>query len=201
MGGDEKWLTPKEALEAIRPTLGNLACHSIIEHLRAGILHATASRVSDVTGLGSPEIKDGPLQVAASYWNRLQEEASFWAGGVARFDFNNSRTGTRTIRCFGIKLLASDIEAQFTVTPPAQPVPLAAAPVAKHAGGAPPKDIWERAWVEIAARLYDGRLQPKKQRDIEDALVEVVMSLGDQIGEATARRHAKPLWDKIKPGS
>jgi hypothetical protein len=84
----------------------------------------------------------------------------------------------------------------------AKPIPLPPPMVAaKHAGGAPAKVNWELVMAEIAARLYSGDLKPEKQAHIEEAITEIVMSLGATIGEATARRHANPLWEKIKSGS
>jgi hypothetical protein len=71
----------------------------------------------------------------------------------------------------------------------------------KHAGGAPPKDIWESVWVDIAARLISGDLDPKQQKDIVNAMLDWAVANNETIAEATAKRHAKLLWDKVKSGS
>lgn len=71
-------------------------------------------------------------------------------------------------------------------------------PAAKHPGGKPPKQIWEAVWVNIAARLINGDFDPKRQKDVEDAIKDEAQRLGDDVGDATARKHAKYLWDKVK---
>lgn len=64
-------------------------------------------------------------------------------------------------------------------------------------GGRPPKAFWEQLWPAIAAQLYVGDLQPKKQADIEKAMNEWLTANNHDAGESTVRRAARALWQAI----
>ena len=85
---------------------------------------------------------------------------------------------------------------------PLPPLGVSDAPASpnKQAGSAPAKLNWELVMAEVAARLYLGDFKPEKQADIEQTMTEIATTFVDEIGEATIRRHAKLLWDKIKSG-
>ena len=197
------WLTPKQALEIATKSHGDLAAKIIMERLRAGFLIAIASRISHANEGEGPEIRNEPTQIDAELWVHLQDGATFWSAGDARFFVYDEVYPNQNIRCTGIRFLEKTIREMFPVPDAvAQSVPQAAQSTpAKHPGGAPAKPIWEAVWIEIAARLYNGDLQPQKQADLEKAIMDIVMILGDECGEATAKRRAKLLWQKIKEGS
>jgi hypothetical protein len=70
--------------------------------------------------------------------------------------------------------------------------------VPKHAGGRPAWAGWEGLWAEIGAQLYCGDLKPKKQADIEQAMLAIAERTDDGPKIATIRTRARRLWVAIK---
>jgi hypothetical protein len=191
------WVEPDQALDRAIAKYGTkfAAVEVVGLRLRDGLL-ASAARNSLTKPSGSPERANSYIMLHKEVWERIRGswlDQPLWKSGQLEvwFDHGNTRFSCHGIRFDPAGLdefLPTSIPAEGTVTAPA-----------KHAGGKPPKDIWERVWVEIAARLYSGALIPSKQADIESAIMEISLALGDGVETAAARRHAKPLWQKIKP--
>ena len=225
----DAWIPISEALDRVKAAIGGEAQAYILKRLAAGKIRAAAEDCQVGNGpllglvtIGTPTWR--ALEAIGGHWSHQfwktddaevnihdpddrherPTKHKFFAVRIDPADIVNlpakrtgaDKPGTPTIT--GVRAQPGDI----TAARMQGALPLTPAPVsipAKHPGGAPAKEIWERVWVEIAARLYDGRLQPQKQKDIELAIIEITADLRDEASEATARKHAKPLWDKVKP--
>jgi hypothetical protein len=51
--------------------------------------------------------------------------------------------------------------------------------------------------IDICADLYNGRLVPKRQSDVEEAMNKWIASKGRGAAESTVRRRASKLWRAI----
>ena len=65
-------------------------------------------------------------------------------------------------------------------------------------GGRPAAAWWDDLWIEIARQLYVGDLHPKKQADIESAMVAWVSRFGRDVAVSTIRIRARKLWIALK---
>jgi hypothetical protein len=72
-------------------------------------------------------------------------------------------------------------------------------PAAKpNKSGRPPAEWWDDMWVAIAKQLYEGKLVPKRQVDIEDAMHEWIAAKDSSASTSTVRKRARKLWDALK---
>lgn len=65
-------------------------------------------------------------------------------------------------------------------------------------GGRPPAAWWDDLWVDIARRLFVGDLKPKRQADIENAMMDWVAANGHETVVSTIRPRARKLWSAIE---
>ena len=70
--------------------------------------------------------------------------------------------------------------------------------VTQEKRGRPPAKWWDEMWVAIAIQLYTGDLQPKKQADIEKAMLDWVASRGESAAPDTIRVRARKLWNALE---
>lgn len=73
------------------------------------------------------------------------------------------------------------------------------APVKNSPGGRPPAAFSDELICAIWAQIYDGDLNPKKQSDIESAMLDWASKHGHALGESTAREKAQKIWRHVKP--
>lgn len=67
----------------------------------------------------------------------------------------------------------------------------------KKNGGRQPAEWWDRLWIEICRQLYCGELIPKKQSDLEKAMLDWLATQDENPSVSTIRTRARPLWDAI----
>lgn len=91
-----------------------------------------------------------------------------------------------------------------SVTPASEAAVVAASPtrhptLAKNKGGAPLAAHWDEMWADIAVQLWTGDLQPKRQKDISDAMFDWLGSRNLDAGNTAVTARARALWSKIEP--
>lgn len=64
-------------------------------------------------------------------------------------------------------------------------------------GGRPTATDWEAVMIELAGLLYEGTLRPDTQAMIERAIKDSLSAKGLNIGDTTARDHARPLYRRL----
>jgi hypothetical protein len=68
-------------------------------------------------------------------------------------------------------------------------------------GGRPRKEWWDDFWIEICGLIYEGKLIPKTQADLEKAMLEWVENRRDaEVGETTIKSAARKLFKAWKMG-
>lgn len=138
-------------------------------------------------------------QVAAIPW-----KDDFWVSGdyepddpldymrrtPSRDEFSNYLTSVR----FEPILIKAFCE---RATKPQALLPQPTARPVQSTGGRPPKPFWDPLWASVAAQLYNGDLKPKRQADIERAMLDWLDANDHDAGETVVRTKAKLLWDAI----
>ncbi len=100
----------------------------------------------------------------------------------------------------GIQYMIPDAETDATQSGDKQDPVATAAPAipVNEKRGRPPAKWWDDMWVAIAIQLYTGDLQPKKQADIEKAMLDWVASRGESAAPDTIRVRARKLWNAFQ---
>lgn len=69
--------------------------------------------------------------------------------------------------------------------------------VKKNKGGRPAAEHWDDMWAAMATLLYEGDLEPKRQADIEKAMMDWLESNGHSAADSTVRKRARLLWQRL----
>ena len=76
--------------------------------------------------------------------------------------------------------------------------PSSQASLAVNKGGRPPVADWEAAALMMAGRYYRGELKPATVADVVRALQEWASESGNDLADATAKPHAKRIFDAFR---
>jgi hypothetical protein len=210
-----EWLSPTDALAVAHQAFGSDATNVIWERLCGGVIKAFATTMSlSMPPSAEPQLNPLPSEIPARYWaSHFSREGSsnFWRSGDARFFFsaNDRRTAHSTvIRCFGIKLDPKGIAQMLGpggIKQILQDTPIPAkdqsSPLAsdtRNRGGRPRKDFWDALWAEMCGQIYEGALIPKRQADIEKAMLDWATNHGHDLSEAGVRPRARILFNRLK---
>ena len=66
----------------------------------------------------------------------------------------------------------------------------------KNPGGKPLAAHWDAMWADIAIRLWDGSLIPKKQADIKAAMFDWLNAHGIDASDTAVTERARGLWKR-----
>jgi hypothetical protein len=223
----KSWLVPAAVLKRAEAAKGGSASVMLMDYLKGGQLSAFSSSWARSEGDGPTHTDRGISVIAPSAWNDLQNW-NFWNDGYAKFEWY-SPFGTVVVYHYDIRFDPVEIDKIFPVPDPTivamtgtfggtstkqkvpsrptgliatvvpDPLPPATAP--KHAGGKPPKEIWEAVWVDMAAALINGKFDPRRLTDVQNFILDWCAASNEPMSESTAKRHAKLLWDQVKLGS
>jgi hypothetical protein len=68
----------------------------------------------------------------------------------------------------------------------------------KNPGGKPLAAHWDAMWAAIAAKLWNGDLEPKSQKDIKEAIFDWFNKAGIEIGDTAVTQRARQLWQAME---
>ena len=196
----ERWVTPKRAVEYAAMCVGaEGAQNAVWQRLQAGLIETTA-RYRSFFGNNTPiEEEWEGVEIARGDWaNFVADGSDLWGAGDAKLYW-----GQMTMLYIGVLLSAADLKSSLPAPTEAATEELKPAPAATpvHArGGRPRKDFWDELWVEICVQIYEARLIPKRQADIEKAMLDWAIKHGHDLSEATVRPRAKMLFNRLKTG-
>jgi hypothetical protein len=183
----EEWISAYEAFKLVaEATNPSSTARAICSRANDGLIDAKA-----VTFIAKNRtLSDFPIP--KGFW---------WARGEAALD-QNWKTGdfetwierTNHLKAYGVSFSRAGIEALIAPALAARDVP--AEPPAK-AGGRPAAAWWDDLWIEMCRQLYAGELQPKKQSDIEAAMITWATGQGHDPAESTIRPRARKLWTAL----
>lgn len=104
--------------------------------------------------------------------------------------------------CFCVRDIYVCVLPPVTTTLPLEPALASATPSrassAVNKGGRPPVADWEAAALEMAGRYYCGELKPATVADVVRALQEWASESGNDLADATAKPHAKRIFDAFR---
>ncbi len=199
---NEEWMSAAEAEQLLKPAFGTHEARlTICKRAHSGMIRARAQRlITDSRAADNVEIP------RVFWWAEGHDALNQnWKAGDFDTWVDSSRlTGNFHysalkvhFEAFNVSFLRADIE---TLIPAGTPAP-AEAPAAVPApvvGGRPPADWWDDLWIEICRQLYAGDLKPKKQTDIENAMLQWLSNRGKTPSTSTIRPRARKLWTAIQ---
>jgi hypothetical protein len=114
-----------------------------------------------------------------------------WQFGAFR---GTNETGVSTITLEGVHFLKESILAML---PEADPVE---APPPPGSGGRPPAGWWDDLWCHVWGLVYEGKLIPDTQADVERAMHDWAQARGHNPADSTIRLKARKLFKVLKEG-
>jgi hypothetical protein len=100
----------------------------------------------------------------------------------------------RHLKAYGVSFSRSGIEALIG---PASAASAVSPDPPTNVGGRPAAAWWDDLWIEICRQLWTGELLPKKQSDIESAMMSWASTRGHDPAESTIRIRARKLWTAL----
>ena len=64
-------------------------------------------------------------------------------------------------------------------------------------GGRPRKEWWDNLWCAVWGDVYRGKLKPKRQSDIEKAMLDWAESNGHTVSESVVRPVARKMFNEM----
>ncbi len=184
----EEWISAAEAIKLVSAAIGSYrARRAICSRAHDGLIEARAARLV----LNDRSMDNA--NVSRQFW---------WAKGEAALEQNWSTGDFATwidhkyhLRAYGVSFSRHGIEALIAPAVASRGTSLEP-PV--QAGGRPPAAFWDDLWIEMCRQLWAGELQPKRQADIEAAMMNWVVTHGHNPGESTIRPRARKLWTALQ---
>lgn len=183
----ELWISAVEAFRLVARATNDpyRTARTICSRAHAGLIPARAKTLI----VGGRSVTDASIPV--EFW---------WAGGEAALkqnwrigDFETWIDRRIQMQAFGVSFARPAIEALIA---PA----IANREPAKTAqvNGRPPAAFWDDLWIEMCRQLYVGALVPKKQSDLESAMMDWTAKHGHDPSESTIRPRARKLWTALQ---
>jgi hypothetical protein len=210
-----EWLTAHDTLERVSARIGNrqVAVSALVNRIKAGLIQTAAMRSRWRNGVYPDAEK--PTLIPRDHWTffpafQTAEELAFWQTGDIRFDMEELTTTFDVVMVtyFGVRFDPDGVEEMIASAAPTRqrmtgypaPMPLditarepAEAPINK--GGRPRKEWWDDFWIDICGLIYEGKLNPKTQAELERAMLEWVENHGHDVGDTTIKKAAKKLFN------
>lgn len=184
----EEWISAIEAFKLVATAIGRYrAPRAICSRAHDGLIEARAARL--MVG----DRRHDNADVPEKFWWACGEAAleQNWEVG----DFETWIDNRIHLRAYGVSFSRRGIEALAAPAIASRDAP--SGPSA-NPGGRPRADWWDDLWVEICRQLYAGDLQPKKQSDIESAMIDWAVKHGHNPSESTIRARARKLRAAFK---
>lgn len=188
----EDWVHPADALKRAIERFGQRsAIRHLWDALEEGRLQGVAETHQDSTLNHAQRFVFIPI----AHWRevgRQGPESFFWPMADLTVSPSLTTYSMKVIDYQGIRFNPRQLEKLIGV-PVLQPT---TEPKAK--GGAPRKEFWDDLWIAIFAQLWDGKLKPTTQSDIERAMLDWAERRGEKLGETTVKKPAQKLFKAYK---
>jgi hypothetical protein len=212
---EEEWIRAAAAEQLLKPTFGTYEARlTICKRAYSGMIRARAQRLT----LDSRAADN--VDIPKIFWWAKGHQAlnqNWTAGDFDTWVDSSKLTGNLHLsggkihlEAFNVSFLRADVETLIptgTLVPAEVPAAPAEAPAVDLAqstpskGGRYPAEFWDNLWVEICRQLYEGDLKPKKQADLEKAMMDWIAERDETAGVTTVRERARKLWQAIKDGN
>jgi hypothetical protein len=197
------WWTPKEAALYAATCLdpASSANNAVWQRLVGGMIEAAATMSSaSLAGGQLPNVDESPALIPRHFWGKFLERGSdIWGAGDALFRIEGVK-----FQCFGVKLNPADVRGSLPSPRPSQkqwtdkPENTESERLPINHGGRPRKEWWDDFWIAICGEIYEGNLKPKRQADLEKAMLDWAAKHGHEMSEAAARVAARKLFKAWK---
>lgn len=218
----ETWLRPAEATALLSHLDMLVARRTLLTRFQHEQIFASAGTGSWMEG---SERKEARFAILNKKWWRSVSSTfalhDFWTSGDITFEIQRGRIEETILTCFDVRFEPTAIRAMSQPRPTSgapqalhvPPAPLAsAAPLATPAPIAPatsasanprnagrkPKEWWDDLWIEIFRQVWLGELKPKRQADIEKAMLDWAAKEGHELSLSSARPSARKLFTLIE---
>ena len=188
-----------------------VAVNSLGDRLRVGLAHAMAGYMA--VNLGRAD--RGPIQIPMYHWKEIKALArdDIWqTGQVTIWVRERERSEPVRYDYHDVRFEPSSLGEMLAAMAPAPAPPLvfpggkthidedydAAAMAPINTGGAPRKVFWDDLWIAIFADIWNNKLVPTKQSDIEEAMLDWAEKRGHKLGETTVKKPAQKLFKAYK---
>ena len=206
------WLTPAAAEAQVMSAFDfkdrPMARLVILEGLRGSQVTALAETVTWKGNDGTDDQKTD-WRIDPAEWPHVSEHNGiFWKSGILTREYLKDRYDREriTVRYFNVRFdpaaigkLTSTALPANSASPQASDVnPSPQSAPAKNPGGAPRKEWWDDFWIAICGQIYEGKLLPKTQADLQAAMLDWASQHGHDMSETTAKVAARRLfkaWD------
>lgn len=204
----KEWISAAEAFDRVSSAFGwDVAEGAICSRAEAGLIQTKTERL---TIDGDPA--DG-TSIPREFWR--EEGKAFLSFNWHTGDFSALANGRR-MRVYGVSFSVRGIRA-LEATSPREGIRSrlvtndelisgkcrphgSRIPSDHHAsksGGRPPAGWWDDMWIEICRSLYEGDLKPKRQSDIQSAMLTWAMEHGYSPADSTIKERARKLWTAL----
>jgi hypothetical protein len=205
------WLSPGDALALTESATGDrsAAIDTLIGRLKTGLVRASYETFA-WEGSGGKSVTLSANFIDAKWWNhyRFSDNSTLvWISGDLRLRlgnyFSDYYSTDVVLTFFSVKIERKGIDeivANATPKPRPQKTPVKATERV-NPGGAPRKEWWDDFWIAICGQIYEGKLLPKTQAELERAMLDWVGNQpGADVGETTIKAASRKLFKAWKLG-
>lgn len=198
-----RWMHPKAALSLLGNDYGEwgVAAAAIIARLRVGLVRSAAATWRQGTRAGSE-----PATIPAVNWSKsvdLYSRHGFWSSSDHEINLGDQYRPL-IVTYYGIRFEPKGINSLLTTPIPepeaplvgAPSLPIPPAPVSNR--GRPRADFWDDLLVAMFRRIHFGDLKPKRQADIEKAMLDWASENSVSVNESSVRPRAAKIWKALK---
>ena len=208
VAGSANWISADRAIALIAPVAlrpAKSAETRIIEAARLGFVVARAvEALAAGRGFDNWSWREREWNIPAWFWEMYTGSES----GSRSFEQDTARGRGRGphgayMQLNGIHFFRSDLERQFGLSPPVhEQADLSKAEArldkpTKNQGGRPPAAFADEMMCAIWALIYQGDLKPKRQAEVEKALLDWATAHNYELGVTAAREKARRIFTTI----
>ena len=171
---------------------------ALLDACRLGYVTARAVLMRRADG-GRPEswtFQEREWNVPVWFWDHFtghQSSSQNWERGIFSGK-GRAPDGRCWITLTGVFFLA---ESLAVLLPHTVQKASATAPTS-NPGGRPRKEFWDDLWCAVWGQVYRGELVPKRQSEIERAMLDWVNTNGHEVAESTIKPLARKMLAELK---
>ena len=198
VGGNPDWVDAKTARRFMYSSLGanpTNAGDELISRCRMGFVAARAVIMQRASGPSpdrwSEEAREWDIPVW--YWENFTDAGSSaqnWQTG--KFS-GRGASGRSWFTLTGVYFDRASLDAMLPQVAPSTPLS-----TATINAGRPPAAYWDDLWCAIWGQIYRGELIPKRQADVERAMLQWANLNDHEMSETSAKPRAKKLFAEFE---
>lgn len=200
VAGNPAWMNAQDARTIIHTNMGASALRAgdvLIEQCKLGFIAAKAI-IWQQTSPGMPHdwaIEEREKDIPAWFWSDFlipKESSQDWEIGTF-LGHGMGPDGVCWITLKAVHFYRPSIDAIKVGVPVAQITENKPRPA-----GRPPAAFWDDLWNEIWGRVYEGDFNPKRQSEIEAAMLQWASDNGHKLSVSVARERARKMWARYQ---